>query len=79
MDLITPKMLKDLPWKDVLLLTYSFNVILRHQHWPRKLKLAEIILIPKPGKGPKEVKSYHPMSLLPLITKLLEKIAPLQD
>jgi len=39
-----------------------------------KLKLAEIILIPKPGKDPKEVNSYRPINLLPIITKLLEKL-----
>jgi hypothetical protein len=74
MDLITPKMLKELPPKGVLLITYLFNAILRHQYWPHVLKLAEIILIPKPGKDPKEVKSYRPISLLPIIAKLLEKL-----
>jgi hypothetical protein len=55
----------------VLLLTYLFNAILRHQYWPHVLKLEEIILIPKPGKDPKGVKSYRPISLLPIIAKLL--------
>ena len=41
-----------------------------------KLKLAEIILIPKPGKDPKEVKSYRPTTLLPIIAKLLGKRIP---
>ena len=74
MDLMTPKMLKELPPEGMVLLTYLFNAILRHQYWPNKLKLAEIILIPKPGKDPKEVKSYRPISLLPIIAKLLEKL-----
>ena len=54
--------------------THLFNAIIGHQYWPHKLKLAEIILIPKPGKNPKEVKSYRPISLLPIIAKLLEKL-----
>ena len=54
--------------------THLFNAILRHQQWPHKLKLAEIILTPKPGKDPKEVKSYRPISSLPIIAKLLEKL-----
>jgi hypothetical protein len=54
--------------------THLFNAIIRHQYWPHKLKLAEIILIPKPGKDPKELKSYRPISLLPIIAKLLEKL-----
>ena len=58
----------------MILLTYLFSAILRHQYWSQKLKLAEILLIPKPGKDPKEVKSYRPISLLPIIAKLLEKL-----
>ena len=73
-DLITPKMLKELPRKGIVFLAYLFNAILRLQFWSHKLKLAEIILIPKPGKDPKEVKSYRPISLLPIIAKLLEKM-----
>jgi hypothetical protein len=51
-----------------------YNAILRHKYWPHKQKLTEVILIPKLGKDPKEVKSYRPISLLPIITKLLEKL-----
>ena len=65
MDLITPKMLKELPSKGIVFLAYLFNAILRHQHWPHQVKLAEIILIPKPGKDPKDLKSYCPIRLLP--------------
>jgi len=74
MDLITPTMLKQLPHKGILLLTYLFNAILRLHYWPLSLKVAEIILIPKPGKGPTEVTSYRPISLLPTLAKLLEKL-----
>jgi hypothetical protein len=74
MDLITPKILKELLQKGMILLTYLFNALIRYQYRPHKLKLAEIILIPKPGKDPKEVKSYRPISLLPIIAKLLEKL-----
>jgi hypothetical protein len=75
MDLITPKMLKELPHKGMILITYFFNVILRHQYWPRVLKLAEIILIPKPGKDPKEVKS-SPYKLITNHRKTTGKTAP---
>ena len=73
MDLITPTMLKELPHKGILLLTHLFNAILRLHYWPLSLKVAEIILIPKPGKDPTEVTSYRPLSLLPTLAKLLEK------
>ena len=31
-------------------------------------------MIPKPGKTPHEVKSYRPISLLPVISKVFEKL-----
>ena len=58
----------------MVFLAYLFNAILRHQYWPYQLKLAELILIPKPGKDPKDVQSYRSISLLPIIAKLLEKL-----
>jgi len=67
-------MLKELPWKCTVFLAYLFNAILRHHYWPHHLQLAEIILIPKPGKDPKKVKSYRLISLLPTIAKLFEKL-----
>jgi hypothetical protein len=73
MDLITPTMLKKLPHKGIIPLTYLFNAILRHQYWPHSLNLADITLIHKTGKDSKEVKSYRPISLPPILAKLLEK------
>jgi len=67
-------MLKELPRKGMVFLTYLFNAILRHHYWLHQLKLDEIILIPKPGKGPKEVKYYGPIRLLPITAKVLEKL-----
>jgi hypothetical protein len=52
MDLITPTMLKELPYKGLLTYSMPYSGI----YWPHTLKLAEIILIHKPGKDPKEVK-----------------------
>ena len=60
-DLLTPKMLKELPRKGLIALLYIFNGILRTQHWPKVLKTAEIILIPKPGKDPNDPVSYRPI------------------
>ena len=36
--------------------------------------MAEIILIPKPGKRLEEVSSYRPISLLPVLSKMIEKL-----
>lgn len=32
------------------------------------------MIIPKPGKSPHEVASYTPLSLLPVLSKLYEKV-----
>lgn len=41
---------------------------------PRLWKIAEVIMIQKPGKPPHEVSSYRPISLLPIMAKLFEKL-----
>jgi hypothetical protein len=40
----------------------------------QRLKKAQIIMIQKPGKDPTDVSSYRPISLLPTISKGLEKL-----
>jgi hypothetical protein len=67
-------MLKEMSRKGLVLLTYIFNAILKQKYWPIQLKTAEIIIIPKPGKNPNNASSYRPISLLPIISKLLEKL-----
>lgn len=73
-DLITPKILKELPYKAVTILTYIYNAILRCNHFPLQWKVAQVKLILKPGKPPEAVSSYRPISLLPVLSKLLENI-----
>uniref|UniRef100_A0A1Y1JXT3 Reverse transcriptase domain-containing protein n=2 Tax=Photinus pyralis TaxID=7054 RepID=A0A1Y1JXT3_PHOPY len=73
-DLVTAKMLKELPRKGIVMLTYIFNAIIRLGYWPKRLKTAQIIMINKPGKEPTEVSSYRPISLLSIVSKLLEKL-----
>jgi hypothetical protein len=73
LDLITDRMLKELPKEGLVNLMYIFNAILRLEYWPKSLKIAQIIMIPKPGKNPMDVSSYRPTSLLPIISKVLVK------
>jgi hypothetical protein len=40
----------------------------------KTLKKAKNIMIPKPGKNPTDVTSYLPINLLPIISKILEKL-----
>jgi len=75
-DLITATTLKELPQKGLLNLMYILNAIRRLEYWPtcKSLKQAQIIMLPKPGKNPTDVTSYRPISLLPTISKVLEKL-----
>lgn len=73
-DLITGEVLKKLPKKAKILITSIFNAVLRIGHYPSQWKVAQIILIPKPGKPTHDVSSYRPISLLPTISKALEKL-----
>jgi hypothetical protein len=56
------------------MLTTLFNAILRTGIFPAQWKVAQIIVIPKPGKTTEEITSYRPISLLPIMSKLFEKI-----
>ena len=56
------------------LMTIIFNAILRIQYFPKPWKLAQIKMLPKPGKDPHQTASYRPISLLPVFSKILEKI-----
>ena len=73
-DLITGEILKQLPRKAIVKLTTLINTAFRLKYVPKLWKVAEVIMIPKPGKPPHEVTSYRPISLLPVISKLFEKL-----
>jgi hypothetical protein len=74
LDLITARMLKELPKEGPLNLMYIFSTILRLRHWPKSLKIAQIIMIPKAGKSPKDVSSYRQVSLLTGNFKITRKL-----
>lgn len=73
-DKITGKLLQELSSKGYRYITYLFNGILRTCCFPEQWKMAQIILIPKPGKDQNRVESYRPISLLPVMSKLFEKL-----
>jgi len=74
LELITARMLKELLKERLVKLMYIFNVILRLEYWPKPLDIAQIIRRPKPGKNPMYIFPYRPISLLPTILKVLEKL-----
>jgi hypothetical protein len=51
-----------------------FNACIRLKYVPDAWKIAEIIMIPRPGKNQSEVESYRPISLLPIMSKLFENL-----
>lgn len=73
-DLITGQILKQLPEKAIVKITNLINAAFRLKYVPKLWKVAEVIMIPKAGKPPNEVSSYRPISLLPIMSKLFEKI-----
>lgn len=73
-DLITATALKNLPKKGIVAITQIFNAIIRIQYVPIQWKFSQIILILKPGKPNNDPNSYRPISLLPILSKLLEKL-----
>lgn len=72
-DLITGKILQELPEKAVKFIVLLFNAILRIGFFPDQWKVAKVILINKPGKIATELQSYRPISLLPILSKVFEK------
>jgi len=73
-DEISPRILKELPKKTIILLTHIYNAILRLESFPMQWKKAQVIMLLKPGKPPEQATSYRPISLLPSMSKLFEKL-----
>jgi len=73
-DLISGKVLQELPPTAVVLLTTLYNSMLRLSYYPLLWKFAQILMVPKPGKPTHEVTSYRPISLLPILSKIFEKL-----
>lgn len=73
-DGISPAALKNAPRKLIVVLTRLFNALLLHSYFPSQWKTAKIILIPKQGKDQLYPQNYRPISLLPSISKLFERL-----
>lgn len=71
---ISYRVLKQLPHKAIVLLTYIYNASLKLEHVPAAFKVTEVIMLKKPGKPVEDVASYRRISLLTSTSKLYEKI-----
>jgi hypothetical protein len=55
-------------------MTTVINACIRLNYIPDAWKTAEVIMIPKNCKNLSEVETYRPISLLPIMSKLFEKL-----
>nr|XP_033805871.1 histone-lysine N-methyltransferase SETDB2 [Geotrypetes seraphini] len=55
-------------------LAHMFNVMINAEAMPEHLNVAQIIVLPKPGRDPTLPESYRPISLLNFDVKLLARI-----
>jgi endonuclease/exonuclease/phosphatase family metal-dependent hydrolase len=74
LDKINNVVLKNLPRKVLVFITYLFNACLMNQYFPKKWKHATVVAIPKPGKDLSDPKNYRPISLLCALSKVFERI-----
>ncbi|GJQ79639.1 hypothetical protein Trydic_g16480 [Trypoxylus dichotomus] len=48
--------------------------MLRLRHFPSQWKLADVVMIPKPGQSHNWPQNYQPISLLPVMSKIADRI-----
>lgn len=66
--------LKNLPSPMVRTITHIFNGIMRTGHFPSSWKRAKIIMILKPRKSALFPQNFRPISLLPSLSKVFERL-----
>ena len=72
-DLFNGIILKELSHKGPRAITQIYNAVLQTEYFPCQWKMGQIIMIVKPGKNPSDITSYRPISLLPIVSKILQK------
>jgi hypothetical protein len=73
-DLIIAEVGRWLPKKAIVFLTYIYNAILRLSYFPFSWKFSKIVMFVKPEKPPDIPTSYRPISLLPYLSKVCERL-----
>ncbi|GJQ65109.1 hypothetical protein Trydic_g7254 [Trypoxylus dichotomus] len=73
-DGVTYRVLKHAPKKFVMHMTNICNAMLRLRHFPSQWKLADVVMIPKPGQSHNWPQNYRPISLLPVMSKIADRI-----
>ncbi|KFM76444.1 putative RNA-directed DNA polymerase from transposon X-element, partial [Stegodyphus mimosarum] len=73
-DKITNEALQALPRNCIVILCNLINACIRNSYFPKAWKHSIVKMLLKPGKNPADVSSYRPISLLPAISKVFERI-----
>jgi hypothetical protein len=73
-DGISNTMIRNFTPNTIRHLTVIFNAVLQLGYFPTRWKHANILAIPKPTKSPQEPGSYRPISLLPALSILMERM-----
>lgn len=73
-DNVRNEALKNSSRKFIIAITYVMNACITLSYFPSTWKEALTIPIRKPGKPSSEISSYRPISLLPTLGKVLERI-----
>jgi len=73
-DGITNELLKEVIRQYPERLTYIYNRCIREVHYPGKWKVANLVLMSKPGKQTDDPSAYRPLCMLDTVGKLFEKL-----
>jgi hypothetical protein len=73
-DLISNRIIKNLPKSILIILTSIFNSCLNLSYFPKVWKIANIFSFSKPGKDANTPSNYRPISLFLNVGKIFERI-----
>jgi hypothetical protein len=71
-DSLSPKLIRETSQHILSPLTHILNISMQYGTVPKQMKLAKVLPIFKSGEA-SDISNYRPISLLPVISKLLEK------
>ncbi|GFU36522.1 probable RNA-directed DNA polymerase from transposon X-element [Trichonephila clavipes] len=71
-DLITNRILKNLPTKCIIFIALLFNMLLENCYFPKSWRMAVVIAILKPNSDDFNPQNYRPISLLSSLSKAYE-------